>query len=233
MPNSAEGFQRRIDALKGEIVAQGRRVQSLVESAFDAVFTRDEGGAGRAAALDETIDKVDVEIEKSAVALLTDACGERAALRADQLRLVLTIVKVNNELERIADAGVGVAEEVRLFKGCDALPTTFRVMANSVVGIVRDATDALDRSDSELARVVLLSEEATTAFRGALVRDAQQQYAAGKMGLEMILGLSDVARLCVNITDHATNIAEQVIYSATGTIVRHMQGHWEEVKLED
>ncbi|MBL8758317.1 MAG: hypothetical protein JNK35_07815 [Phycisphaerae bacterium] len=232
MPTTPEGFHQRLDALQQELIAQGRRVQSLAETAFDAVFARDPVAAARVPQLDEAIDRVDVEIEKACVALLTDACGTGCTLDPARLRHVLTIVKVNNELERIADVGVSIAEEARLYQGAGAgPPATFRVLANSVVGIIRDATTCLDRADPELARVVLLSEEAAGQFKKALVRDAQDQLAKGRMTLDFALALIETAALCLVMADHCTNIAEQVMYSATGTIVRHMEGHWEEVRL--
>ncbi len=233
MPTTVEGFQQRLSALKADLIAQGRRVQSISEAAFDAIFSRDDATAARVVAMDEEIDRVDVELEKNCVALLTDACGASCTLEPERLRLVLTIVKVNNELERIADVAVSIAEEARLIPdSVAALPPTFRVLANSVVGIIRDATNCLDRADPELARVVLLSEEAVGQFKKALVRDAQDQLAAGRMTLPFAMALNETATFCLVMADHCTNIAEQVMYSATGTIVRHMQGHWEEFRLQ-
>jgi phosphate transport system protein len=232
MPTTPEGFLQRETALKAQLAAQGRRVQRMVEAAFDAVFARDATGAQHAITMDEEIDRVDVEIERTAVQLLGDACTDGCALGAADLRMVLTIVKVNNELERIADVGVSIAEEARLFKETGAeLPPTFRVLANSAVGIIRDATTCLERLDPELARVVLLSEEAVAEFKKALLRDTQDQLARGRMSMEFAIALNEVATFCTVMADHCTNVAEQVMYVATGTIVRHMEGHWEEVRL--
>lgn len=237
MPTTPEGFHQRLTTLKGELIAQGRRVQAMVESAFDAVFARDAAAAQRAIDLDAEIDRIDVEIEKACVALLNDACGSGCILNPADLRMVLTIVKVNNELERIADVGVSIAEEARLFcseaaaSGGAGLPPTFRVLANSAVGIIRDATTCLDRIDGDLARVVLLSEEAVAEFKKALLRDSQEQLSKGRMTLEFAMALGETATFCQVMADHCTNIAEQVMYVATGTIVRHMEGHWEEVAL--
>lgn len=231
MPNSPAGLQRRIAHLKADLVEQGRRVQALVEAAFDSVFARDEAAARRVIEMDEAVDRVDVDIEKAAVQILTDAGLEGAALVAGDLRLVLTIVKVNNELERIADVGCSIAEQVAAFARVGTpVPPTFRVLGNSVIGILRDSVAALDRSDLELARVVLLSEEASHEFKRALIRDSQEQLARGRMNLDLALGLGEVATLGIVIIDHCTNVAEQVIYVGSGTIVRHMQGKWEEVK---
>lgn len=240
MPTSPQGFQARIDRLKADLVRQGGRVRQLVEAAMDAAFDRNVDAARGAAAFDEEVDRVDVEIEKAAVAILTDACSVGATIEPAQVRMVLTIVKVNNELERIADVGVEIAELVPELRDCTAptaghgatpLPPTFRVLANSVIGIVRDCVASLDRLDPELAKVVLLSEEAVGEFKRALLGDAQSQLVAGKMSLALASALHDVANHSVTIVDHCTNVSEQVLYAATGRIMRHMQGKWEEVRF--
>lgn len=230
MPGSPDSFNDRIAQLKSDLVAQARRVQALVEAACDSAFARDQAAAGRAIAMDEPIDKVDVEIEKAAVQLLTDATAAGAALRPEQLRTVLTIVKVNNELERIADAGVNLSEMVKPLVSQDAmLPDKLKVITNSVVGIIRDAGTSLDRSDAHLAKIVLASEDAVEAFKKAILRDAQVQVAGGRMSVDTAFLLQEVTHLCEVMAEHCTNIAEQVLYSTTGTIVRHMGGHWEVV----
>lgn len=230
MPITPEGFTQRVQALKADLLGQGRRVQSLIEAAFDAAFARDAAAAERVIAQDEDVDRVDVQIEKTAVQLLTDATAEGAALQPAQLRMVLTIVKVNNELERIADAGVYVAEQVPGLRAVGhPLPDTFRVMANSVVGILRDTNTALDRLDGHLSRVVLASQDAVGEFKRALMRDGAQRVATGSISVDFAFTLQEVATACEDMADHCTNIAEQVLYTSSGAIVRHMHGHWEEV----
>lgn len=236
MPLTQENFTQRVDALRADLVQQGHRVQAMVERAFNAVFDRDQAGGRAAGQMDEEIDRVDVAIEKAAVALLTDACKESANLEPTQLRMVLTIVKINNELERIADVGVSIAEETALFSRCAhgtgaEPPPTFRVLANSCIGILRDSITSLQRMDGKLAKSVLMSETAVGAFKQALVQDIQQQVQGQRLALDMASALHDTAMFCVNISDHCTNIAEQVMYVSTGTIVRHMHGKWEEIRL--
>ncbi|MBY0263494.1 MAG: hypothetical protein K2Q20_14205, partial [Phycisphaerales bacterium] len=168
MPTSPDGFAQRIADLKAELAGQARTVQSLVEAGFDAAFSRDQAAALGVVQMDDVVDRVDVALERSAVALLTDATAQGAALDPAQLRMVLTIVKVNNELERIADAGVFVAQMVGpMLQTGVTLPDNFRVMTNSVVGILRDASLSLERSDPHLAKVVLASEDAVEAFKRA------------------------------------------------------------------
>ncbi len=230
MPTSPD-FTIRIAQLKSDLVLQSRRVQALIEAACDAAFARDPIAADRAMQMDEPIDRVDVEIEKAAVQLLTDATVSGAALRPEQLRSVLTIVKVNNELERIADAGVAIAELTATLAAKNTqLPDTVRVITNSVIGILRDVGTCFDRDDAQLARIVLSSEDAVEEFKKAISRDAQVQVSTGKMSVDLAFLLQEFGNLCEVMAAHCTNIAEQVLYSTTGTIVRHMGGHWQVVK---
>jgi phosphate transport system protein len=230
MPNTPQGFENRLHQLRGELVAQGRRVQQLLEASFDAFFSREENRARAVEGFDDDVDRADVEIEKSAVALLTDATHENAKLEPTQLRAVLTIVKINNELERIADSGVEIARRgMALKKESTVIPETFRVMGNSTIGLVRDAVKAYERSDAVLAKVVLQSEDAIEAFKQAILKDAERKIAEGKMSVDFAFTLHEVAAECLIIGDHCTNMSEQVIYSVTGAIVRHMESGWVEL----
>lgn len=211
---------------------------SLVEGAFEAVFSKDaiaSAQAGKqAVGQDDAVDIADVAFEKACVALLTDATRPDAAqgsasLDERQLRAVLTYAKVNNELERIADAGVDVAELARdglLGVANSNCPETFRVMANSVIGILRDSNACVARDDAAMAKVVLQSQHAVTAFKAAILRDAERRIAQGAMTADFAFKLHEMASRCELIADHCTNIAEQVIYAQTGAIVRHLEHQW-------
>ena len=230
MPITPETFTSRTARMKADLTEQSRRVQALLETAFDAAFAGDAAAAQRAIAMDEVIDRVDVDLEKAAVQLLIEATRESSQLGPEQLRLVLTIVKVNNELERIADAGVTVAENVpALAAQQKPLPDALRVITNSVVGILRDATNSLERNDPALAKIVLASEDAVEEFKKAILRDLTSQVASRTMTVEMAFRLQELTAQCEAMAAHCTNIAEQALYLATGKIVRHMAGHWEEV----
>ena len=101
------GFDERLSLLKQEIVAQGRRVLDLCTQAVECWFDGDLEKARRVVKGDEAIDAADVAIERTSVPLLAMGQTDEHAIRS-----VLTIVKVNNELERIADDGVAIAEKV-------------------------------------------------------------------------------------------------------------------------
>jgi phosphate transport system protein len=229
MPITPEGFERRVEQLKSEMVEQVRRVQALMERCFEAVFDRDQSAAQQLIASDHEIDLVDVAIEKSAVRLLSDATSQTACLSDTQLREVFTVVKVNNEVERIADLAVEIVGHVTtLTKLSEDTPPTFRVLTNSVIGIVRDANDAYDRGDARLAMVVLNSDNTAGKFTNALIREAEERLVAGTLSVDMAFILHDLARRSQRMADHASNIAEQVIYQATGKIVRHTDAGWVE-----
>ena len=230
MATTPEQFTERVERLRTALVEQGRRVQAQAELAFGAVFGCDAAKAKEACQRDDEIDRVDVELEKAAVDLLTDATREGAQLDARQLRWVLTIVKINNELERIADAAVDVAEMVEPLRQISPqFPPTFRVIANSVVGILRDVNTTIARADPLLAKVVLQSQHAVTEFKSAILRDAEGRIAKGTMSVEMAFRLHEIASQCELMADHCTNISEQIIYVTTGAIVRHTEAKWIEV----
>ncbi len=230
MPTTPSGFSERIESLRSQLFVQGRRVQSLLEMAFNGLFSRDLEQAKRCVAADDEVDKVDVEMERAAVALLGDAVKEGATLDQDSLRMVLTIVKCNNELERVADCAVEIAELAAHMRSLSSpLPDTFRVMANSSVGILRDTCVSIQKRDAALAKVVLQSQHAVTAFKDALLRDAEERIASGNMSVDFAFRLHEVATVCEVVADHCTNMAEQIIYAMTGAIVRHTEAKWIEL----
>ena len=229
MPNTRESIERRIARLRVDMVEQGRRVERLVEGAVEAVFDRDAEKAAWVIKHDAVIDRADVEIERAAVDLLGDIAREAFDLSPEQLRLVLMIVKVNNELERTADGAVEIAEQVEVFKALTDEPSgRFRVMANSAVGIVRDTVTCFENRDTSLAQSVLASDDTMDEFERAILLEMQQRVAAGQANVEFAFATNIVANELERIGDHCTNVAEQVIYIATGKIVRHMEGHWTE-----
>jgi len=227
MSTAAEAFTQRVSRLKADLVEQGRRVEAMVEASIDALFDRDAAKAQWVIERDNVIDKADVEIERAAVQLLTDAARESVALDPSDIRGVLTIVKVNNEIERVADGAVTISEQTQAIGEFEAAPPgRFRVMANSVIGILRDSVASFDQGDIALAETVLASDDTVDEFERRILKDMQEAVAQGKASVDFAFAINIVAAELERMGDHCTNIAEQVIYLATGKIVRHMEGHW-------
>jgi phosphate transport system protein len=190
--------------------------------AVEASFDGNENEAKSVIESDEVIDRVDVEIERACINLLRLGSTEEHSIRS-----VLTIVKVNNELERIADCAVIVAESaIDSEQLISSAPPTFRVMANSVIGMARDTTEALAESDTELAIRVLSFDDTVNRFRREIVLDVQNRTSSGELDPLVAFKLLAVTRSLERIADHCTNICEQVIYLDTGKIVRHLPEGW-------
>lgn len=217
-----ERFQTDLARLKNDLLAQADRVYDLFFKSVDSFFAVDLVRAEEVIHGDRVIDRVDVDIERASIPLLSMGETEPSSIRS-----VLTIVKVNNELERIADCGVNIAEAVRSSDGVDMpVPPTFRVMANSVIAMVRDAKTALANSDTDLARKVLAYDDTVDRFTREILMDVQKKVASGEISVPFAFRLHTVVKSIERVADHCTNICEQVIYLASGRIVRHLPEGW-------
>jgi len=232
MSITPEQFEERLNAIRARLVVQGKLVVELAEQTFIALYSRDTEAASELMQRDDEIDQADIEIEHDAVDMLTRAAGVTCPIEPDQIRSLLTAVKVNNEIERVADSVTAIAQLViTLGDRTSPFPKTTRVMTNSIVGVVRDTIRAFGQINAEKAMSVLACEGNTLAFHELITRDAEVRVADGRMSVETAFSLHAIINQTVLMGDHCTNIAEQVIYEATGTIVRHTAAGWVEQNL--
>ena len=218
-------FNTGLEQLRLDIVAQSDRVFEQLQGAVDCAFDGDTQAADVVLAADREIDSIDVEIEKSAVKLLTLDVTD-----PDSIRAVLAIVKINNELERIGDCAVNIADIVST-SGEDLdekPPATFRVMANSVIGMVREAKRSLETQQTDIAREVLGFDETVANFKREISLDAENQVAAGEFSVRFAFRLRTIVANLERIADHCTNICEQIIYQRSGKVFVHRSGRWSE-----
>lgn len=224
---SNEVFDSKLAQLKNDLVVQGDRVVSMMLRAVESYFERDQTRADQVLRDDDVIDRVDVEIERACIPLLAMGITDEHRIRS-----VLTFVKINNELERMADCAVNIAEVVLLDStGDEEIPKTFRVMANSVIGMLRDANKALAEMNRELAERVLGYDDTVDQFKREISLDAQEEVAAGNMSVEFAFRIRRVVANLERTADHCTNICEQVIYLKTGMVVRHLPQGWSKPTL--
>lgn len=217
----------RLAALKSELDGQGSAVAAAVDRAVEAVFEKNADLAAEVHRGEESIDALDVQIEKRAVRLLVVAAESVCDLDEADIRLVLTIVKVNNELERIADLAVLIAEQTEQVSSLEEEPPVkFRVMANSVIGMVQNTSASFAALDVDAARLVLSADDATEAFKLAILREIEEALADGTMSVDIAFASHTIAAALGRMADHCTNIAEQVIYVGTGKIIRHQDDKW-------
>lgn len=217
-----EDFQSQLQILRDQITKQGARVLEQATHAVDCYFDHDLEQAREVLQIELIVDEIDVEIEKQCIPLL--ALGQT---NSHSIRSVLTIVKVNNEFERIGDCAVTIAEAtLDPLRKTSNLPDTFRVMANSVLGMIRDANRALSKNDPILARRVLDFDDTVDRFKQEILLDAQQRLADGVLEVDGAFRILAVTKSLERIADHCTNVCEQVIYLETGKIVRHDLEGW-------
>ena len=232
MPITPEHFEERLNSIRTRLVVQGKLVVELAEQTFATIYERDAEKAAELMKRDDEIDQADIEIERDAVDLLTLAVRGSCPIDPSQIRSLLTAVKVNNELERIADAVTAVAQLViSLGERTTPFPKTTRVMTNSIVGVIRETVRAFRDINAQQAKGVLKCEVNTLAFHELITRDAEVRVSDGRMEVDTAFELQAIISQAVLMGDHCTNIAEQVIYQATGTIVRHTTTGWVEQNL--
>jgi phosphate transport system protein len=232
MPISPEQFRDRLDSIRTRLVDQGRLVTEMTEQVFTSIYERDTTLAQTLIARDDEVDQADIEIERDAVDLMTNAAHDTCPVDSRLIRSLLTAVKVNNELERIADASSAIATRViSLGDRESTFPKTTKVMTNSIAAVLNDTVRAFGDLDAKRAKTVLASEGSTLEFHDLITRDAESRVADGRMGVDDAFDLHAMINQAVIIGDHCSNIAEQVIYEATGTIVRHTDAGWVEQNL--
>lgn len=214
-------FVNLLDELRRRSLRMASQVEDIVQEACEAVFQRDETLARRVVVRDTEVDREEVAVESEVVRLM--ALYQPVGI---DLRLLCTILKVNNDLERIADCAVNIAQRARhleLQPLAEQSPD-LRQMCPVVRRILRNAIGAYNTEDAEAARRVLAEDEQIDALYGQIVRHVVAQAPQAPDSMAGHLDLLSVGKNLERIADHATNIAEDVVFLSTGQIVRHQTG---------
>jgi phosphate transport system protein len=208
-----------VEDLRAQLARMSALVLQAVEQACEAVFNGDAKLAQETILLDERIDDEEVKVEKSAIDLLV---LQQPAAR--DLRTVLSIIKVNADFERIADSAVNIAQRALPLAHLSdfALPQDLRIMASTVLGMLRDTIKAFNLRDEALARAVLRTDDVVDALHHQIVQDMLTLMQTDGQKVNLDLGNIMIAKNLERIGDHCTNIAEDVIYIHTGRIIRHL-----------
>lgn len=217
--SNSDPFNSALQGLKAELSTQAQRVLEQSIQAVECCFNHEADKVRAVLDQEQAIDRADVEIERHSIPLLSMGQTDEHAIRS-----ILTIVKVNNELERIADCALNVAEASG--PNTTSLPEQLRVMANSVLGMLRDTNYSLDNDDAPMARRVLDFDDTVDMFKKEILLSAQRDLANGTTDVESTFTLIAITKSLERIADHCTNICEQVIYLKTGKIVRHDAEGW-------
>lgn len=211
-------LQREIDKLKKKILFMGAEVEDSLGKAVESLITRNPLLAEEVIKSDEDMDQLEVEIEEECLKIL--ALHQPVAI---DLRYVVAILKINNDLERIGDLGVNIAERAAYLSSHAPidLPLDFRGMAELTQLMVKRSLDALVNLDTTLARQVRASDDEVDAMNRHMYVLLEDYIKDNPDRVSEALHLLSTSRHLERIADQATNIAEDVIYMSEGEIVRH------------
>ncbi len=211
-------MMREIDGLKRKILSLGGLVEENLRLAIRAIESRDVVEAQRVIVTDRLIDETEVEVEEDCLKIL--ALYQPVA---SDLRFIVAVIKINNELERIGDLAVNIAERALSLAQEQPVPVPelLAVMCDRSSTVLEMALDALVREDSVRARVVLAADDEIDALYAALIDALKDVIRNHPEQLDAAVLLFSVARQLERLADHATNIAEDVLYMVEGEIFRH------------
>ncbi len=212
-------LQDLLAELKERLARLSATVQQLVEQSVESVNSANAKLAQATINSDEHIDDEEVRIEKAAIDLL--ALHQPAAI---DLRFITTVIKVNADLERIADCAVNAAARVLPLAriGGYVPPSDLKLMGNTVVATLRDTIKAFNLGESDLARQVLRSDDVVDALYHQIVQDMLVAMESNGQHASVDLSNIMIAKNFERIADHCTNIAEDIIYVQSGRIIRHL-----------
>jgi phosphate transport system protein len=211
-------IERQVESLKERILRLGTLVEEAISKSITALINRDLALAQRVMANDSDIDAMEVEVEEECLKIL--ALYQPVA--AD-LRFVVAVLKINNDLERMGDLARNIAKRVTQLEGGDPydLPPEIRTMATQAQEMVRQCLDAVVKRDHTLARQVREEDDIVDEARQRIQRRVLQGIKERPENVENLLRINSVSKHIERIADMATNIAEDVVYMVEGDIVRH------------
>jgi len=211
-------FVDLLNDLRRRSLRMAALVEDILQEACDAVLHSDEALATRVVDRDQDVDTEEVAVEAEVIRLLAlyQPVGS-------DLRILCTVLKVNNDLERIADCAVNIAERARHLdaRKLGSLYKDLEQMGPIVLRVLRNAVRAYGASSVDDAQKVFVDEEATDALYGQIIRKIVIEAARSPDHMAAFLDAISVAKNLERVADHATNIAEDVVYVCTGEIVRH------------
>jgi phosphate transport system protein len=209
-------FDRDLEAVQAMVMKMGGLVEASILSAAQALDTRDEELAEKVRRGDAAIDALEEQINAE--------CARLIALRqpiATDLRTVLTVMKIANALERCGDYAKNLAKRSSILAQMSPIPGaagSIRRMARSVEQLLKDALDAYVQRDAQLAADVRARDREVDQMYNALFREFLTHMLEDPRNITACMHLHFIAKNIERVGDHATGIAEQVIYLVTGTL---------------
>ncbi len=212
-------LQRDLDHLKKEILTVGGLVEEAINDAIRALRNRDSSRAQAVIDTEYIIDEKEVDIEEECLKIL--ALHQPVAT---DLRFIVVILKVNNDLERMGDFATNIAQRALYLSEHDPLPDLLEFieeLPGMVQKMVRDTLDALVKMDVNLARKVMKADDAVDDLNRRMYLKVNEAIQKDPSVSERAISLLSTSRYLERIGDLSTNIAEDVVFMVEGNVVRH------------
>jgi phosphate transport system protein len=214
-------FDQELKDLKAKLLRMGGMVEDQIQGALRALVDRDSVLAREVIENDHRVNALDVEVDENCLSLL--------ALQqptARDLRFITTAMKISTELERMSDLSENICERAIELNEEPQLKPYIDIprMANAALKMVRDALDAFVASDSGLAREVCADDDFIDDLTEQLFRELLSFMLEDPTTISRAIRITFIAKYLERIADHATNVAELVVYMVEGKIIRHTLG---------
>ncbi|MFQ6678847.1 MAG: phosphate signaling complex protein PhoU [Fidelibacterota bacterium] len=211
-------LQREIEKLKKKILLVGTLVEESLRDSIKAVIERDTKRAQTIIEEDSIVDEMEVELEEECLKIL--ALYQPVAI---DLRYIISVLKINNDLERIGDLSVNVAERAEFLSSQPPIeiPDTIPLMASIVQNMLKNSLDALVNMNTIQAANVYESDDQVDDLFSGMFPFVQSMIEQKPKRIDTWLQLLSISRYLERAADHCTNIAEDVEYLVEGQIKRH------------
>jgi phosphate transport system protein len=211
-------LQREIERLKKLILSLSATVENSLRQAVKSIADRDSTLAKQVVENDLEIDQAEIDVEEECLKIL--ALHQPVAI---DLRFIVAVLKMNNDLERIGDLAVNMAPRALLLNEQVKIdiPFDFSGIAEKTQTMLRSSLDSLVNLNPQLARVVCSMDDEVDAINRLMYDQVKAMICQHPEHIDSLIALLSVSRYLERIADHATNIAEDVLYMIEGHIARH------------
>ncbi len=211
-------LHREIDRLKRKILSLGAEVENSLSKSVRALKEWDTGLARSVVEYDSEINRIEVEIEEECLKIL--ALHQPVAI---DLRFVVAVLKINNDLERIGDLAANIASRALYISSKERveIPEKLITIVNMAESMLKRSLDALVNLNTDLAREVIVDDDIIDDLHVRMYDYIQESIKSEPELVDCLISLLSVSRNLERISDLVTNIAEDVIYMVDGEVVRH------------
>ncbi|MBU1356351.1 MAG: phosphate signaling complex protein PhoU [Candidatus Edwardsbacteria bacterium] len=213
-------IDRELEQIKEKLLLMASKAEHIISQAVESLLQRDLVKAEQIMASDQEIDKLEIEIENEAISLIA-----RHQPAAKDLRLLVGIIKINSDIERIGDHGVNIAQCTLKLGQEPPLKPLIDIprMAHLATSMLKDSLDSFVHEDAEKARQVCATDSQVDQLKDQTLRELMTYMYEKPEAISRAMGLILISRNLERIADLSTNISEEVIYISEAKVIKHHQ----------